>query len=221
MMLLTMTGLWQHLDIFFKNSTLKILKIGIPEIITVNVPKMEKLMHVTSKRSRQNGKQCTAWSDCYFWGSMIWVCAVCLDLVVPILRTFRVHITSKDIQIPLNLFLTVSSHSFQAQSPSQNLTLASFKANCELKKLIRFHRCCLHMFMVLGNTTNRSVSQIPFNSGKLEPFSIVKDTLYLIKVHYICHIWHGMTNNSICIWLEKNPTVFLLNLKFRLLIKNC
>ena len=43
-----------------KNSTLKILKIGIPEIITVNVPKMEKLMHVTSKRSRQNGKQCTA-----------------------------------------------------------------------------------------------------------------------------------------------------------------
>ena len=48
------------------------------------------------KRCRRNGKQCTLWSDCSFWSSLIWIYIVCPDLSVQKLSIITVSVKHKD-----------------------------------------------------------------------------------------------------------------------------
>ena len=71
-------------------ATVKILKIGTPEIITIIVLQLERILqcNIVFKRCRQNNKQRRPWSDCSMRSSLIWVCTVCSDLSVPIFKNY-------------------------------------------------------------------------------------------------------------------------------------
>ena len=113
-----------------------------------------------SRRSRCNGIECRTWSDSSFWSSLIWVCTVCSDLLVPIFRILLVvliYTTSTAVSLAPPSHMSVSKTVYVLKLQHKYvyhwlLYVSIFSQSLEIRSPIR--TCFCFHWRIFGRRSN-------------------------------------------------------------------